>query len=222
MNQQAALDFKTKWEQAANSFNQGFIRAFNETIMRSKSASQAFAQFFNSIVLDVADMVAKWLLKEAEKWAMLHAMQALGLTQQHATQAASNLGTITGDASVAAAGAMAFYSAVNPPAAPALAALQFAETMAYAGGGVFDSGGILGTGRMGVNLSGADERVLSPSQTKTFDRVMNQGSSTSSSSSSRTVNMGGVTQNFHGNKSSPRDAARGMNDAIRRGRLRMA
>lgn len=35
----------------------------------------------------------------------------------------------------------------------------------------YDVGGIMGHGEMGVNLSGADERVLSPSQTQNFDRM---------------------------------------------------
>jgi hypothetical protein len=52
----------------------------------------------------------------------------------------------------------------------------------YAAAALFDTGGIMGTGRMGINLSGADERVLSPSQTANFDKMVNQSTSNSSNS----------------------------------------
>jgi hypothetical protein len=228
LNQQAALDFKNKWNQAMQSFNQGFRRVIGETLTGTKSIGQAFAQMFSGIVIDLADMVAQWLLKEAEKWAMLHVMQAVGIGQQKATQAAANVATVTGDAAVAAAGALAYYSAINPPAAPALAAAQFAMTMAYAPTSLFDTGGMLGHGRMALNLSGADERILSPSQTENFTRMVNQ--TTNAPSSSQKLEMH-LQQNIHAyDRSGMRNTLRAHADdlmdivqgGIRSGKLKYA
>lgn len=211
IHQQAALKFKENWDKAANQFNTAFTTAFNQIITGSKSISQAFSMMFNKIILDVADMVLKWLLKEAEKWAMLRIMQATGLTTKHVVDAASNVATVTGDASVAAAGAMAYYSAINPPMAPGMAALAFAETMAYAGGAVADLGGLIPHKGLAVNLSGAAERVLDPRQTANFDKMVNQ--SNSSSNSSTTHNH--ITQNMNGyDRAGMKAALRGHADEI--------
>jgi hypothetical protein len=67
---------------------------------------------------------------------------------------------------------------VGPALGAAAAAATYAGVMAL---GVFDQGGIMGHGRMGINLSGADERVLNPQQTQQFEKMVNQSTSTSSS-----------------------------------------
>jgi hypothetical protein len=87
---------------------------------------------FESMVEATADFVAEYLLKKAEQWAMSKILDAMGLSEQKIMQSTMNLAAITGDAGVAAAGAMAYYSAIYPPIAPAMAAAQFAMTMAYA------------------------------------------------------------------------------------------
>jgi hypothetical protein len=230
LNQQAALDFKNKWNQAMQSFNQGFRRVIGETLTGTKSIGQAFAQMFSGIVIDLADMVAQWLLKEAEKWAMLHVMQALGIGQQKATQAAANVATVTGDAAVAAAGALAYYSAINPPAAPALAAAQFAITMAYAPMAAFAEGGVVNGQRgMGVPiLAHAGERVLTPGQTENFHKLVNQ--TTNAPSSSQKLEMH-LQQNIHAyDRSGMRNTLRAhaddlmdiVQDGIRSGKLKYA
>lgn len=183
LHQQAALLFKQNWDKAMNQFNAGFIKAMNETITHSKTISQAFATMFNQIIMDLVNYVAQWLLKEAEKWAMTKVMQDMGITTQKTVQNAANLATITSDASVAAAGAMAYYSSINPAIASAMAAKQFTATMVYAAT-LHDTGGMLAHQGMAVNLSGAPERVLSPTQTSNFEKVVNQSTSSSSSSSS--------------------------------------
>ena len=193
-SREAALKFKQDWDKVTNSFNKDFIRAMNETITHTKTVSQAFAQMFNQIILGLVDMVAKWLLKEAEKWAMAKILQVSGLASQHAIDASSNLAKVTADAGVAAAGAMAYYTAIDPPVAPAMAGLAFAETMAYGSAAPYDTGGMLQPGRVGANLSGYPERVLSPSQTANFEKMVNQ----SSSSSSVVHNHNSITQNLHG------------------------
>jgi hypothetical protein len=181
-------------------------------------------------VIDLADMVAQWLLKEAEKWAMLHVMQAVGIGQQKATQAAANVATVTGDAAVAAAGALAYYSAINPPAAPALAAAQFAITMAYAPMAAFAEGGVVNGQRgMGVPiLAHAGERVLTPGQTENFHKLVNQ--TTNAPSSSQKLEMH-LQQNIHAyDRSGMRNTLRAhaddlmdiVQDGIRSGKLKYA
>jgi hypothetical protein len=230
LSQQASLDFVNKWNRAMQSFNQGFRRVISETITGTKSIGQSFAQMFNGIIVDLADMVAQWLLKEAEKWAMLHVMQALGIGQQKTTQAAANVTTVTGDAAVAAAGALAYYSAINPPAAPALAAAQFAMTMAYAPMAAFAEGGVVNGQRgMGVPiLAHAGERVLTPGQTENFHKLVNQ--TTNSASSSQKLEMH-LQQNIHAyDRSGMRNTLRAhaddlmdiVQDGIRSGKLKYA
>jgi len=62
--------------------------------------------------------------------------------------------------------------------------------------------------------------VLTPTQTQNFESLVNTSASTTRASS--TVNMGGVQQHFHNTQPTPREMQRGINDAVRRGRLRMA
>jgi hypothetical protein len=230
INRQAPLDFVNKWNQAMRSFNQGFRRVIEETLIGTKSIGQGFAQMFNGIIVGLADMVAQWLLKEAEKWAMLHVMQALGIGQQKATQAAANVTTVTSDAAVAAAGALAFYSAINPPAAPALAAAQFAMTMAYAPMAAFAQGGVVNGQRgMGVPiLAHAGERVLTPGQTENFHKLVNQTTNSASSSSKMELHL---QQNVHAyDRSGMRNTLRAHADdlmdivqqGVREGKLKYA
>jgi hypothetical protein len=137
-------------------------------------------------------------------------------------QKAGQKSQIFADAKTAAANTYAAVSAipvVGPFLAPPAAAAAFAGVLAFDS---FGAGGVVqGGGGMAVPvLAHAGERVLTQSQTQNFESLVNMR--TSSSSQSSTLNMGGLTQNFHGSQPSPREAARGMQDAIRRGRLRLA
>lgn len=102
----------------------------------------------------------------------------------HAIQGSGNVATVTADAAVAAAGALAYWSAINPIIAPAMAANQFAITEAYAPLAAFEQGGIVG-GAPGMPvpiMAHAGERVLSAPQTQNFERMVNgAGSGTSNS-----------------------------------------
>jgi hypothetical protein len=129
--------------------------------------------------LQVVDFVARWILQKAEMWAMDKLLQVSGLAAQKATQTTANIATIGWDAAVAAAGTMAYYSAIDPPVAPAMAAVAYAETMSYAAGTVMDYGGMMPHMGFAFNTSGSAERVLSPSQTQNFETMVNQGGSRS-------------------------------------------
>jgi hypothetical protein len=112
-------------------------------------------------------------------WALDKILTASGLATEKGLQSAANVATVTGDAGVAAANTMAYYSAIDPPVAPAMAAVAYAETMSYAAGTVMDYGGMMPHMGFAFNTSGSAERVLSPSQTQNFETMVNQGGSRS-------------------------------------------
>jgi hypothetical protein len=172
--QQEATKMEQVYKRVANEFNTDFTRAFNEWATKSQTAGQAFGHMLGDMELQVADFAAKWILQKVEMWAMSKLLDATGYATQFAIQKSANVAAVTSDAGVAAAGAMAYYSAINPPAAPAMAALQFAETMSYA---VMDSGGMMPHMGFAFNKSGSAERVLSPSQTSNFESLVNNGGS---------------------------------------------
>ena len=174
--QQEATKIEQIYKKVANEFNTDFTRAFNEWATKSQTAGQAFGRMLGDMELQVIDFVAKWILQKVEMWAMNKLLDATGYATQFAIQKTANVAAVTSDAGVAAAGAMAYYSAINPPMAPAMAAVQFAETMSYA---VMDSGGMMPHMGFAFNTSGSAERVLSPSQTQNFESMVNQGGSRS-------------------------------------------
>jgi hypothetical protein len=190
ITQQETQKIDQQMKKVANSFNTDFTRAFNEWATKSQTASQAFSRMLGDMELQVVDFVVKWLLEKAEMWAMDKILQVTGLAAQQTTQKAANVTTVTGDAGVAAAGAMAFYSAINPPIAPAMAAVQYAETMSYA---IMDTGGMMPHMGLAFNTSGSVERVLSPSQTSNFESLVNNGGSRRATLNQTNHFGGGVT-----------------------------
>ena len=189
--QQEATKMEQAYKKAANEFNADFTRAFNEWATKSQTAGQAFGHMLGDMELQVVDFVARWILQKAEMWAMDKLLQVSGLATQVAVQKTANVAQVSSDAGVAAAGAMAYYSAINPPAAPAMAALQFAETMSYA---VMDTGGMMPHMGFAFNTSGSAERVLSPSQTSNFESLVNNGGSRSAHLHQTNNFGGGVTK----------------------------
>ena len=170
-----ATQLEQVYKRVANTFNQDFTAAFNSWATKSQTAGQAFGHMLGEMEFQVVDFAAKWILEKAEMWAMDKLLEASGLAAYKATQSEANLATITGDASVAAAGTMAYYSAIDPPIAPAMAATAYDETMSYGAGVKMDTGGMMGHMTYALNTSGSPERVLSPSQTRTFETMVNQG-----------------------------------------------
>ncbi|HVJ09263.1 MAG TPA: hypothetical protein VM554_12855 [Acidisarcina sp.] len=178
-----------KWQQSFQQINAGFRNVLQGMMQGTQSLAQGFARMFNSILTGLADFVLQWLLKKAEMWVMDEVLEVSGRARKHAAVAASNAATVTGDAGVAAAGAMAYWSAINPPIAPAMAAAQAAMTLAYMPMAMFDRGGVVtaGGGMHVPVLAKAGERVLTPTQTQNFESLVNQSSS--SQHKSTTVNL---------------------------------
>lgn len=189
--QQETLKIEQMYKRVATAFNTDFERAFNEWATKSQTAGQAFGRMLGTMELQVIDFVAKWLLQKAEMWAMDKLMQTTGIATQVATQKAGDVAMVASDAGVAAAGAMAYYSATNPLMAPALAAVQYAETMSYA---VMDTGGMMPHMGFAFNASGSPERVLSPSQTSNFESMVNNGGSRNATLHQTNNFAGGVTK----------------------------
>ena len=222
ITQKETLKIIQTYQKVATEFNTGMTRALNEWISGSQTAGQAFAKMFGDLELQLIDFVAEWLLKKAEMWALDHILQITGLAAQKTTQATANVGTVMGDAGLAFAGTMAFYSAINPPAAPALASAAYATTLA---GGLsaqaFEMGGVVAgaAGSPVPIIAHAGERVLTASETSQFHSLVN--SQTSTQSNSRVVNVGGITQNLAGARATPRAISTATQAALRRGFLGM-
>jgi hypothetical protein len=205
--QQTAEQTQKIWMQAYDKMT----TQFNDAVAKWVVTGKGFAQSMAQMVAGITENFTKNVLKMAEQYLLGLALQKSGQKSQ-----------ILADAKTAAANA---YQAVvgipyvGPVLAPAAAATAFAGVMAF---DTFGEGGVVrGGGGMAVPvLAHAGERVLTPSQTQNFETLVN--SRTESHSASSTINMGGLTQNFHGAKATPQEAARAMNDAIRRGRLRYA
>ncbi len=131
-------------------------------------------------------MVLTWAAQEA-KMLILHvftnqakvASDATAAAQSATISKASKLREIFGDAKAAAAGAykaMAGIPVVGPELGAIAAAVTFAAVMAL---GAFDQGGIIpGSGAVPI-LGHGGERVLTQSQTNTFERMVNNPGATS-------------------------------------------
>jgi hypothetical protein len=123
--------------------------------------------------------------------------------------------TVTGDAAVAAAGALAYYSAIAPPVAPAMAAAAFAETMAYAPLAASDIGGIIpGSGAVPM-IGYGGERVLTQGQTNTFEKFVSNMTNHTTSGSTMHAR---VNQHFT-SASSARETRQAIQGLARRGKL---
>ncbi len=181
------LHSQQKYQQVFSLIGTNFKTAMNGVLQGTQTMSQAFSKMFLSIELGLAEFVINYLAKKAEMWAMDKIMQLSGMAAKHTAQAVDNTATITGDAAVAAAGTMAYYSAVDPPMAPAMATLAFAETMAWASLGAFEMGGVVGggVGQAVPIIAHAGERVLSRPQTERFEQMV----SGASEGGAKTVNL---------------------------------
>jgi hypothetical protein len=205
--QQSAQETQQVWMQAWQKMTSEFNDAVAKWAVTGKGFTQSLAQIWGGMV----ENFTRNILKMTEQYLLGLAMQKAGQKSQ-----------IFADAKTAAANTYSAVSAipvVGPFLAPVAAAGAFAGVMALDS---FSEGGMVqGGGGMAVPiLAHAGERVLSPSQTQNFETLVN--TRTSTSSANNTLNMGGIEQHFHGSQASPREAARGMQDAIRRGRLRFA
>lgn len=196
ITQQETQKFMQQWKAAANEFNRDFTTAFNSLLTKQDSAEKAFGKMFGSIELQLVDFVAQWLLKQGEMWLMNEILQASGLSTQRAKQSTANAATVISDAGVAAAGTMAYYSSIDPPIAPAMASLAYAQTVAFGSVAAFEHGGMV-MGSRGAPipiLAHAGERVLSAGQTSNFESMVNQGGARSATLNQTNHFGGGVTE----------------------------
>jgi hypothetical protein len=163
-----------------------------------------------------AGIVAKWI----ETHVIMAAINAIFHTQQTAQEvaatstkvavnSAANTMMAVSDAGLAAAGAFAYYSAINPPAALPLAMAQYAEGLSIAGLSAFDYGGIMP--KTGVALVHQDEGVLTGPTTKMLvnvNKMMNspQGQRLNSAASAGAGTMPHMPMTIHVNGAGDPDA----------------
>lgn len=205
--QQAAQQTQKVWQTAY----ERMTSQFNSAVASWVVTGRGFGQSMNQMMQGMTETFTRNVMKMAEQYLLGLLLQKTGQKSQ-----------IMADAKTAAANTYAAVSAipvVGPFLAPPAAAAAFAGVMAFDS---FAAGGVVqGAGGAAVPiLAHAGERVLSTSQTQNFETLVN--SRADSRVSNSTINLGGLEQHFHGSRSTPRDAARGMQDAIRRGRLRFA
>jgi hypothetical protein len=204
LNRQSAEQTQKIWLEAYQKMTAGF----NDAVARWVVTGQGFAQSMAQMMGSITENFTRNVMKMAEQFLLGIMLQKQGQKSQ-----------IFADAKTAAANTYSAVSAipyVGPFLAPPAAAAAFAGVMAFDSFG--DGGVVRGGGGMAVPvLAHAGERVLTPSQTQNFESLVN--SRTESRTSNNRVEIGGLTQNFHGARATPREAARGMKDAIRRGRL---
>jgi hypothetical protein len=117
------------------------------------------------------------LVKIGEQWVMTHlimraASAVFHLSEQTAqtidvaTKTASNVAMAMSDAALAAAGQFAYYSAIAPPIAPAMAAAAYAQGMVWAGAAGAEEGGMIG--ETGLAMLHKGEIVMPPAVSNVF------------------------------------------------------
>jgi hypothetical protein len=190
LQDQETQAFVRGWRVATQDFSRDFTQAFNSVLTKQDSTEKAFGKMFGAIELQLADFVLQWIAKQTEMWLLNKVLQASGLASQQATQKAAQVATIANDAGVAGAGTMAYWSAINPIIAPAMASTAVAETLSFA---AYEHGGMVGgSGGAPVPIiAHAGERVLSAGQTSNFDSLVNN------SGGPRTANLN-QENHFHG------------------------
>lgn len=171
LDQQSALQRAKIWQDAAHSMFSSMSTSINGVIQGTQTLAKAVRNVGQSIVLSFADTG----LRIAEDWLMRHViMKAINavfhldvIAQEQAAATASialnsgkNAALASMDAGVAAAGAFAYYSAIFPPIAPAMAAAQWAEGLSWVAAASFDRGGLVASD-MTANVH-KGEMVLDP------------------------------------------------------------
>lgn len=192
INQDAALQMQQKFQQAFTAMTGPLNTFVDHWLTSGRQMGVAFVKMADQMAMNFINAEIKMLEHHLQM-----AIQKRVITQtNNAAEVASNATAAatttavdqkTAMQSLAASAASAAGKAwqalsgipiVGPALGAGAAAATYAGVMAL---GVFDQGGIMGTGQMGVNLSGADERVLNPAQTANFEKMVNQSTSSSSS-----------------------------------------
>jgi len=209
--QQANAQIAANWKQTFVEMQRDMTAAVGQWVQTGRGFQQSMAQIWGGIANNFAQNVTKMMAQE-----LLAALTHKDVLKQE----------IFAEAKANAASGFRWGMKYGGPAAPVLApvaaAAAFAGTMAFES---FDLGGVVGN-RMGFSgmgahvpvLAEAGERVLSQSQTKNFETLINTRNEGARSSS---VNVGPVTQNFHDSKPSPREMQRSIQSLARNGKLRL-
>ena len=119
---------------------------------QSKVAAEISAQtqiltLNNTTMLELNAMQLASTLQYGQNEMTKVAAVTSALATEKAAESTANVARVTSDAAVAAAATLAWYSAINPPIAPEMAAAQYAQTMAYAAPAAFQHGGaVMGPG----------------------------------------------------------------------------
>jgi hypothetical protein len=131
------------WQQAFSTISQGFEKSFGDMLLHGKSFGAGMVQMYQNL----AQQAINYVIGMGEKWVEEHILMGLvskifhtqqvtdttaATTAATAVHTAANVVMATSDAGLAAAGAFAFYSAIDPPVAPAMAAVYYAEGMGFA------------------------------------------------------------------------------------------
>jgi hypothetical protein len=177
---QEAKTITAAWESVSRTFNS----ALNGWLSGHERFGRAVQKLWTGLAMDVIGEIEKL----GEKWILQHvimaaaskafhvqetAAEAAALAAKTATASATNVAEATSDAAVAASGTFAFYSAIFPPMASAMAAAAYAEGLAFAGMAAFDTGGIMP--RTGVALVHQGEGVLTAPVTQMLLQMSEAG-----------------------------------------------
>jgi len=175
------------WKEFSQSIAHDATTGLNPWIERHKTIGQAAAQTWNSIAMSAITAIEKM----GERWVMQHLLMAAAhkifKAQEVATDvaanaaktavtSATNVAAATSNAAVAATAAGAAVAGI-PIIGPALVAPTMAATLAqemtFTAGAAFELGGVVP--KTQVALVHGGERVLTPSQNNTFERMVERG-----------------------------------------------
>lgn len=148
-----------------SAFSSGIASLIKGTATFRQAWVSMSQSILGSWINTISQMASKWLTHlamMAAKWVAHKAMELLFHTTTEAakttssltadatrmaTTSATNVAVASSDAAVAGAATLAYWSAVMPPVAPAMAAAQYAIGMGFAGMAAFEMGGLVpGTG----------------------------------------------------------------------------
>ncbi len=129
------------------------------TLLRATQA--VFNQILETAISAILRIGERWLLEHvlmAAASKLFHIQDVAANQAANAAKSAQNVAQATSEAAVAAGGQFAYYSAVFPPIAPAMAAAAYAQGLTWAGLAAFEKGGISENG--GLSMLHPKEMVL--------------------------------------------------------------
>lgn len=205
-NAAVANQISQPYVKGIDTINNAWLGMQNKLITGTHNISRQFANMGVSLLESVAASFEKMVVKAAEselKMVVAHRIanesknqsDEQGAATAVTVSAASALKRVAHEAAVAAAGAWAAFAGipiVGPVIGAVAAAATYVGVLALA---AFDTGGIIpGSGAVPIMGHGG-ERVLTPSQTQTFEHFVSNMTSSSNTNNSRSV---GVHQTFNG------------------------